>query len=224
MDNVVRLLSLYWRYVLDLSVFAVCVVVIGLYQVRLSQRIRLNPALTVQGINSQARAAWVDRVMTENRDIMAVQTLRNSTMAATLMASTAVLLIFGILNLLGNTEKLGPAIGEFNSWGAHEPGMSIFKLMLLIVDFFVAFFAFSLSVRGYHHSGYLLNVPLNGKHGVTPQKVVQVMNRSSKYYSIGMRSYYFSVPLVLWLFGPVWMLLATVALLAILNHLDHVQD
>jgi uncharacterized membrane protein len=39
-----------------------------------------------------------------------------------------------------------------------------------------------------------------------------------------MRTYYLSVPLVLWLFGPTWMLVATIVLLAVLNHLDHLPD
>jgi uncharacterized membrane protein len=54
--------------------------------------------------------------------------------------------------------------------------------------------------------------------------VVAVLDRASQYYSVGMRTYYLSVPLILWLFGPIWMLIATLILLAILNHLDHLPD
>ena len=69
------------------------------------------------------------------------------------------------------------------------------------------------------------NVPMDkSDHGVTIEKVIHVMNRTGKYYSLGMRTYYFSVPLVLWLFGPLWMLVSSLALLAILNHLDHLTD
>jgi uncharacterized membrane protein len=156
---------------------------------------------------------------------MAVQTLRNSTMAATLMASTAVILILGILNMLANADKIGPALHVLNPTGSHEPGIWIFKLMLILVDFFVAFFSFSLAVRGYNHVGFLINVPNDSdKHGITPAKVALHLNRASAYYSIGMRTYYFSVPLVLWLFGPVWMLIATIGLLLILRHLDHLPQ
>lgn len=214
----------YWRYIVDLSTFALCAALIGVYQVRLSRRIRRNPMHTVQGMNAQARVAWVERMIAENRDIAAVQTFRNSMMAATLMATTAVLLIFGILNLLANTERLGAAFHGLNSWGSQEPGMTVFKLMLIVVSFFVAFFAFALAVRGYHHAGYLINVPGSGKRGVAPQKTVQVLNRSSMYYMAGMRAYYFTVPLVLWVFGPVWMFLGTVTLLLVLRHLDHLPD
>ena len=213
-------------YLVDLATFAFCIAILGIYQLRLQHRIRLNPAMTVQGMNARARSAWVRRVMTEKGlEIMAVQTLRNSTMAATLMASTSVLLIFGILNFLVSADKIGPVFHSLNTWGAHAPLLWIFKLILALVDFFVAFFSFSLAVRGYHHAGYLVNVPMDTPdHGLTIEKVTQLMNRSGKYYSLGMRTYYFSVPLVLWLFGPLWMLLSSLALLAVLKHLDHLGD
>ena len=217
-------LANYWPYIVDLIVFLLCALLIAGYQFRLQRHIRKKPTLTVQGMNAQARAAWVESVMTGKRDILAVQTFRNSTMAATLMASTAVILILAILNMLAGADKISAALHQINTWGSREPGMWIFKLMLLVVDFFVAFFAFSLAVRGYHHAGYLINVPLAGRHGITTDRVVKVLERASRYYSIGMRTYYFSVPLVLWLFGPTWMLAATLILVAVLNHLDHLPD
>lgn len=226
MDKLAVFLITYWRYVVDLVVFLSCLAILGGYQWRLVRRSRRSPTRTMQGLNALARAAWVERVMSEDRDVMAVQTLRNSTMAATLMASTAVILILGILNMLANADKIGPALHVLNPAGTHEPGIWVFKLMLILVDFFVAFFAFSLAVRGYNHVGFLVNVPVDrgDTHGVTPAKVALHLNRASAYYSLGMRTYYFSVPLVLWLFGPVWMLLATLGLLAILRHLDHLPQ
>ena len=208
MQSLVTMFSTYWRYIVDLTVFAACLLILGGYQMRLVRHSRRTPMHTVQGLNALARNAWVERVMHEGRDIMAVQTLRNSTMAATLMASTAVILILGILNMLANADKLGPALHVLNPTGSHEPGIWVFKLMLILVDFFVAFFSFSLAVRGYNHVGFLINVPKDSdKHGITPAKVALHLNRASAYYGIGMRTYYFSVPLVLWLFGPVWTLL-----------------
>src|SRR3989338_94321 len=215
-----------WRYIVDLAAFALCALVLGGYQWWVGRRSRRSPALTVQGMNTLARAAWVERVMTEDRDVMAVQTLRNSTMAATLMASTAVILILGILNMLANADKIGPTLHALNPAGAHEPGIWVFKLMLILVDFFVAFFSFSLAVRGYNHAGFLINVPTDrvAPTGGPPAKVALHLNRAAAYYSIGMRTYYFSVPLVLWLFGPLWMLFAAIGLLAVLYHLDHLPQ
>lgn len=53
---------------------------------------------------------------------------------------------------------------------------------------------------------------------------MQVLNRASLYYMSGMRAYYLTAPLVLWVFGPVWLFLGTVALLLVLRYLDLLPD
>ena len=75
--------------------------------------------------------------------------------------------------------------------------------------------------------GHLINVPVDksGKsHGVTPVTVALHLNRAAAYYGIGMRTYYFSVPLLLWVFGATWMVISTFGVLLVLNHLDHLPQ
>ncbi len=215
----------YWA---DLSAFLASALLMFVYQWRLIRRSHQDPQLTIQGMNACARYAWVERVVMDGRDVMAVQTFRNSTMASTLMASTAIILILGILNLLANGGQGHNSLFQMlNTWGSRDPGMWIFKIIVLLLDFFVAFFSFSLVVRSYNHAGYLINVPRTLEDttaGVTVQRVVQVLDQAAIYYSVGMRSYYLTVPLVLWLFGPLWMMGATVVLVAILNQLDYLED
>lgn len=221
------LISYYWNFITDGVIFLVCAVVLGGYQWRLIRRSRRSPTRTVQGMNALARNAWVEQAMNKGWDVVSVQTLRNSTMAATLMASTAIILILGIMNMLANADKIGPTLHILNLTGTHESSIWIFKLMLILVDFFVAFFAFSLAVRGYNQVGYLINVPVDtsGKsHGVTPVTVALHLNRAAAYYGIGMRTYYFSVPLLLWVFGATWMVISTFGVLLVLNHLDHLPQ
>lgn len=231
MDIIRTFLNGHTSYLIEMAALLFCAGLLGIYQWWLMRRVRNSPARTVYGMDALARTTWVDSVMQSSRDILAVQTLRNSTMAATLMASTAIILILGILNMVANADKLGPALHALNPEGMHEPGIWVFKLMLILVDFFVAFFSFSLAVRGYNHVGFLINVPFIGPDdtatpgpAITPARVAAHLNRAAAYYTIGMRTYYVSVPLVLWLFGPVWMLAATVVLLAVLNHLDHLPS
>jgi uncharacterized membrane protein len=67
----------------------------------------------------------------------------------------------------------------------------------------------------------MINVPLTLGHRVlTPVHVAAYLNSGGRFYSIGMRAYYFSVPMVFWLFGPHFMLVATVVLIAFLYRLD----
>ena len=194
------------------------------YHVYLRIKLHKHPEYTIQAVNWAARRAWVEGIMGDpERSVLGVQTLRNSTMAATFLASTSVLLIIGTLTLSGQADKLATAFHTLNIIGSHHPELWIFKLMLLVSNFFVAFFAFSMAIRLFNHVGYQINVPAPIRpKNVNPTKVAIHLNRAGNYYSIGMRAYYFAVPLVFWLFGPQFMMLATLVLIAVLYHVDRV--
>lgn len=206
----------------DIVSFSVSTFLLMGYHFYLRIKLRQNPHYTIQAVNHTARSAWVKGIMEdESKSILAVQTLRNSTMAATFLASTAVLLIIGTLTLSEQTDKLESTWQSLNILGSSHPGLWTTKLLLMLTNFFVAFFSFAMSIRLYNHVGYHLNVPIKGRDpSINPKSVAIHLNRAGYYYSLGMRAYYFSVPLVFWLFGPHFLLTATVVLIAVLVHVD----
>jgi len=206
----------------DVGGFILCALLLVLYHLWIRRKTRKDPTYTVQAINRIARTAWVETLMASGKpDVISVQTLRNSTMAATFLASTAVLLMIGVLTLSGQADKLGSTWHALNVFGGKMPGLFIAKLILLLLDLFVVFFSFTLAIRVYNHVGYMINVPVSLEHkSISPQHVAQHLNRAGSYYSIGMRAFYFMVPVVFWLFGPHFMLAATLGLIAVLYRVD----
>jgi uncharacterized membrane protein len=204
----------------DILTFLLYIGAFSVYYIRHDRRTRLDPTSTNQGVNNIARSAWVEDIMANRRDILAVQTLRNSTMAATFLASTAVLLIIGVLSLSEQKDKLSGAWHAVNAFGARHTELWILKLMWLLLDFFVAFFNFSLAIRTFNHVGYLLNVPRTHHETIRPVDVAGYLNQAGRYYSIGMRGYYVAIPVVFWLFGPIFMIVATGVLLYVLVRID----
>ena len=210
------------KYTSDVVGFGLSALIIGLYHLYLYRRVQRNPAYTVQAVNHVVRSAWVAQIMADDRkDILAVQTLRNSTMAATFLASTAVLLIIGTLTLSGQADKLDTTWHSLNIFGAASAQLWVTKLLILIVNFFVAFFSFSVSIRFFNHVGYHINIaPAARPKWLTPERVAAHLNKAGRFYSIGMRAFYFSVPLVFWLFGPHFMVASSLGLIAVLYWLD----
>ncbi|MEI7843899.1 MAG: DUF599 domain-containing protein [Gallionellaceae bacterium] len=207
-------------YVYDFISVCASVLLLLAYHLYLNRKVQKDPAYTVQAINVIARTAWVQTVMREKKDLLAVQTLRNSTMAATFLASTSVLMIIGILTLSGG-GKLDATWHSLNIVGAQPVELWLVKLICLLSDMFVAFFSFSMSIRVFNHVGYMINVPQElNHHMITPDHVAIHLNRAGKFYSIGMRAYYFMVPLVFWLFGPHFLLISTIGLLFVLYQID----
>lgn len=190
------------------------------YHGYLRLRLRDDPGYTVHEVTRNTRVRWVETVMSSDEcDVLAVQTLSNSVMAASFMASTAILLMIGSLTLSGTAHSAG-IWHNLNIGNAHGDLLTI-KLILLLADFFVAFFCFSMAVRFFNHVGYMVNVPRAAlSKTLTPAHVAAYLNRAGDYYAYDMCTFFFCVPLVFWLFGPHFMLVAMVVLLAGLYYLD----
>ena len=205
----------------DIASFAASLVLLIFYQGYLRYRLSKDPSYTVQRVNSLVRTAWVQEVMRRREGVLAVQTLRNSMMAAVFLASTAVLLIIGVLTLSEQGDKLRTTWQTLDVFGAASSRLWLTKMLLLLIDLLFAFFSFAMAIRLFHHVGYMINVPQNENlAAANPAHVSAHLNRAGHFYSIGMRAYYYTVPLLLWLFGPHFMFAGTVALVIALHYLD----
>jgi len=162
----------------------------------------------------------VESIMEERRDILAVQTLRNWTMAASFLASTGILICLGLLSVAASPEKMAEITPGLNELVREHRVLWLFKLMVLIVDFFFIFFSYCLAIRYFNHVNFMINVPSTLAHKITPDYITKILNTGMMHYTMGMRGYYFAVLLFLWLFGPIWMLIGTVIMVIVLYHLD----
>jgi uncharacterized membrane protein len=198
------------------------VLMLTVYHVHLFFQIQNSPLKTSVGLTNRLRSDWVRTMMQGRMDIVAVQTLRNWTMAASFLASTAIFINMGIMNTAFQAERVPEIAHTLNFLGSTCHRLWLFKLMVLIVELFFAFFNFSLSVRYYNHASLMINVPVEQDPLNTPEAVVATLNRGALHYMLGMRGYYLAIPFTLWLFGPTWMLGGTVIMIAVLYKLDRI--
>lgn len=194
--------------------------VIIAYHTHLYIKIRQHPLSTAIGITNHARQMWVKGVIRDRRDILAVQTLRNQVMAATFLASTAILISLGSFNAAFRPGVFGEISHALNLLGTKTEILWMLKLMVLGILFFITFFNFTLSIRYYNHAGFMINSVEHNDATVSENAVTKVLNHGALHYTMGMRGFYLSVPMALWLFGPVWMLTGSLVLIAVLYRLD----
>ena len=190
------------------------------YHVYLFHRTRRDPTSTSLGLARRTRASWVRSIMKNNKDILAVQTLRNWTMASTFLASTAILIGLGIFNLALTADKQGELSLLVGPLSVDHPMLWTTKLVLLGLDFLIVFFNFTLAVRYYNHTGFMINLPVDDAGAVKVDDVIRILDRGGTHYTLGMRGYYLAIPLALWLFGPLWLLSGTLLLITALYRLD----
>ncbi|MBT8338424.1 MAG: DUF599 domain-containing protein [Desulfatitalea sp.] len=206
---------------LELGMTAAVFFLIAVYHWRLVKQVRSKPLETAVGITNHVRTQWVRSVMQEENHLLAVQTLRNGLMAANFLASTAILISLGLLSVAFKPGLYNEISQALNLAGMRGETLWMFKLMLLSATFFLAFFNFTLTIRYHNHAGFMISILETHDPTVTPDTVADTLNHGALHYTYGMRAFYLSVPTALWLFGPVWMLCATMVLIWVLQRLDH---
>lgn len=194
---------------------AAALLVLLLYHARLVHHLRHDPGRTVIGRNRGVRRAWLAEVIARKADILAVQTLRNWAMTATFLASTAILVAVGIVHFMFTNVPGAAAASEL----LRAPWAGA-KLLTLASLFFVAFFCFAQTLRALNHLGFEIVVARDE----TFETVLAHLHRHADSFTLGMRSFYFSLPVSLWLFGAAHFLAATLVLTLLLAHLDYVRD
>ncbi|KAI6697689.1 hypothetical protein NL676_017808 [Syzygium grande] len=215
--------------VLDYVLVPAGLVVLLAYHAWLLHRVVRYPNKTIIGVNAINRRFWVQAMMEDSpkNGVLAVQTLRNNIMASTLLASTAIMLtsLIGLLMTGGNGDRSFLFV-----FGDKSPRSFSVKFFAILVCFLIAFLFNVQSVRYYSHGSILVNAPYkkmsphHRHHQVTADYVAATVNRGSYFWSLGLRAFYFSLPLFLWIFGPVPMFVSCFVLVAMLYFLDVTVD
>ncbi|KAL3650981.1 hypothetical protein CASFOL_007384 [Castilleja foliolosa] len=192
------------------------------YHVWLWHKVRTQPLSTIIGTNARGRRFWVAAMMKDNdkKNILAVQTLRNTIMGSTLMATTSILLCSGLAAVISSTYSIKKPLNDA-VYGAHGEFMVALKYVTLLLFFVFSFICHSLSIRFTNQVNFLINCPPDNSCGVvTPEYVSDLLERGFTLNTVGNRLFYAALPLLLWIFGPVLVFLCFVMLVPVLYNLD----
>ncbi|PKI35609.1 hypothetical protein CRG98_044063 [Punica granatum] len=218
------------KRLLDYALAPLGLIIMASYHLWLLHKIMKHPNKTVIGVNAINRRYWVRAMMEDvsKNGILAVQTLRNNIMASTVLASTAITLcsLIALLMTSGNENNSSflVVLGDRSTFW-----FSI-KFFSILVCFLVAFLFNVQSIRYYSHASILINVPYkkispDHRHQeARAEYVATTVNRGSYFWSLGLRAFYFSFPLFLWMFGPIPMFLSCFVLVFLLYFLDVTFD
>ncbi|CAM8989931.1 unnamed protein product [Rhodiola kirilowii] len=216
--------------VMDFIMVPCGLLIMTAYHLWLLHRIIHHPSDTVVGLNAINRRFWIRAMMEDvnKNGVLAVQTLRNNIMASTLLASTAIMLS-SLIAILMTSNATGDKMAIFVYGDRSNLSYSI-KFFCILVCFLLAFLMNVQSIRYYNHASILINVPYKQMspilrhHHLTAEYVSKTINRGSYFWSLGLRAFYFSFPLFLWIFGPIPMFVCCLVMVFALYFLDVTFD
>ncbi|KAL4271815.1 hypothetical protein GQ457_13G016910 [Hibiscus cannabinus] len=186
-------------------------------------KVRSHPLSTIVGTNAAGRRFWVAAMMKDNdkKNILAVQTLRNTIMGSTLMATTCILLSAGLAAVISSTYSVKGPLND-SIFGAHGELMVALKYVTILCIFLFSFFCHSLSIRFINQVNILINCPQDSASAVTPEYISELLERGFILNTVGNRLFYTALPLLLWIFGPLLAFLCSTTMIPVLYNLDFV--
>ncbi|KAK9714071.1 hypothetical protein RND81_06G069800 [Saponaria officinalis] len=140
-------------------------------------------------------------------------------MASTLLATAAITLSSIIGVFVSNTSNLSNTSSRL-VYGNRSPLISSVKYFTLILCFLVAFLCNVQSIRYYTHVSFLATVPTSQCRRDAMEYAARCLNRGSLFWSLGLRAFYLSFPLFLWVFGPIPMFACSCIMSVVLYFLD----
>jgi len=196
--------------------------IVALYEVWFALARRRRPGELARSAHATLREDWFDAVSREpGTEILAVQTLRNSLMSASMTASTAVLGLMGTITLSASSLATGfsgapMAVPEFT------PRLALELVVLALL--FASLVSSVMAVRYYNHAGFIAGMPVGSEarqrwHATGRSHV----RRAGILYSWSLRQLLLVVPAVAFILHPGAGPVAAVMVVAVLLPFDRLR-
>jgi uncharacterized membrane protein len=168
---------------------------LAVYLLVWSRSVQTAPLRTTRGVMQAARRSWVSASM--QAGMLPVNTLRDLIRTNQFYASSSLVVALGAAGFATSTE-----------------GMLHFKVISLVAANAITFCLFLQAVRFYTHLEILINTP-------SLAEGIPVTDKATRFGAAGQKALMLTFPLLLWLSGPLALVLATLTLVAAFRALDY---
>ena len=198
---------------------ALTIAVLALYEIWFALAQRRNPGLLARSAHASLREEWFAAVSQQpGSEVLAVQTLRNSLMSASMTASTAVLGLMGTVTLSAsslNTSLGGGAAFVFTPRLAME--------LILLALLFASLVSSAMAVRYYNHAGFVGAMPVGSEARRRWSAIGSShLRRAGVLYSWSLRNLVLVVPAVAFILHPAAGPVAAVLVVVVLSGFDRI--
>ena len=177
-----------------LAVLTTVMMLVG-YELSLALAQRREPLRLARSAHATMREDWFNAVSRQpGSEILAVQTLRNSMMSATMIASTAALALMGTAAL--SVPSLHANYHDALTDSLVIEPRALLDLMLMTM-LFASLLSSAMAVRYYNHAGYILAMPVGSDARTRWHDVgVRYLREAGILYGWGLRHLILVAPIV----------------------------
>ena len=182
-----------------------------------------QPMRLARSAHAALRADWMAAVSAQpGSEVLALQTLRNALMSASLTASTAVLGLMGAVSLIA--PSLQAVFGESSPLAGHI-SIRLALELLMVTLLCTSFVANAMAVRFYNHAGFIAGMPVGSDARLRWAAVGVVhIRRAGMCYSWGLRHMILVAPVLAAIAYPLAGLVVGALVVTLLYAFDRIND
>ena len=167
------------------------------------------------------RQQWMLAMLMRNNHITDASLLTSLERNASFLASTAILVIAGLVTTLASLEKVYIMLAQVPFARTDLSPLKLqFKLLALLVIHVYSFFTFTWSMRQYGFCAVLVGAAPERPAAAEAQRyarnAAKVIDRAGHSYNAGLRAYYFSLAILAWLISNWLFMIAVAAVVGVL--------
>lgn len=198
------------------------ILVLALYELWFAFAQRRRPLEVGRSAHANLREEWFDAISQQpGSEVLAVQTLRNSLMSASMTASTAVLGLMGAITLSASSLNVSLGAGGEGAL-AFTPRLALELVLLALL--FSSLVSSVMAVRYYNHAGFIGAMPVGSDarrrwHAIGARH----LRRAGTLYSWSLRNLVLVVPAVAFVLHPAAGPAAALVVVLVLFAFDRVR-
>ena len=187
-------------------------------------RRRARVGATLLGITNRIRAQWMLQATWRDNRVLDGVVVQNLSTSPSFFASTAILIIGGLLAVLSAGARASAQEHEIPIAQRTSVLVIDLKLELLTAVFVYAFFRFTWSLRQYGFGALLVaalpDAARIDAEGLSRERFAEragrVMGLAAESFNDGLRAFYMAFAVVAWFFSPLAFIVATAAVVGVL--------
>jgi uncharacterized membrane protein len=161
------------------------------------------------------RKAWLRRMLERENRVVDTQIVSVLIQNISFFASSAILIIGGLVAVLGAREEAMAAIAEIPLAATTPAHVWEAKILLLIVIFVYAFFTLTWSLRQFNYVTIMIGAAPPPREANAPgaepfvERAAMLATRAGDHFNKAMRAYYFGLAALSWFVHPVLFMVIT---------------
>ncbi|XLS90836.1 hypothetical protein HN51_066844 [Arachis hypogaea] len=192
------------------------------YHAYLCHSIKNKPSRTTFGLNKLRRTSWALNLNQgdDKKNMLTVQSMRNTLMEAIFIASITILINMALAALSNNAYSARHSVFTSIFFGSKSDKIITLKYGSTSLCLVLSFLFSSMAIGFLIDANFLMNT-----HGefLSWNYTQTILERGFTFALIGSRFFCVSVPLMLWMLGPVTVFIASLGLVCLLHEFDFVS-